>query len=86
MTHDAGRVTGAKNPLGANWLDEIETRHAHAAKDGKRLLTTLRTAIEELDEIGQGTAGATGYDHVLARLARTALATIETIREGGDGV
>ncbi len=66
--------------LGPNWLDEIETRHAHATRDVTRLLATLRTALEGLDEIGQGTADAYGYDHVLARLARATLATIETIR------
>lgn len=74
-----------KKAFGSSWLDEIETRHAHAARDITRLLKALKTAMKGLDEIGQGTADASGYDHVLARLARTTLAAIETIGEGGDG-
>ncbi|MHB1629154.1 MAG: hypothetical protein ACYCVB_12415 [Bacilli bacterium] len=67
------------------WLAEIEARHAHATRDVTRLLTALRTALEGLEEIGQGTADAHGYDHVLARIARTTLAAIERIGESGDG-
>ena len=67
------------------WLAEIEARHAHATRDITRLLAALRTALEGLDEIGQGTADAHGYDHVLARIARDTLAAIETIGEGEDG-
>ncbi|MHB1629697.1 MAG: hypothetical protein ACYCVB_15245 [Bacilli bacterium] len=71
--------------LGPDWLDEIEARHAHATRNIARLLAAFRTALEGLDEIGQGTADAHGYDHVLARIARTTLAAIERIGEGEDG-
>ena len=66
------------------WLAEIEAAHAHASGDVTRLLTALRAALEGLDEIGQGTADAYGYDHVLARIARDTLAAIERIGEGKD--
>ncbi|MHB1681544.1 MAG: hypothetical protein ACYCYO_01770 [Bacilli bacterium] len=59
------------------WLAEIEVRHAHAARDITRLLKALKTALEGLDEIGQGTADTYGYDHVLARIARNTLAAID---------
>ena len=71
--------------LGPDWPDEIEGRHAHAARDVTRLLAALKTALEGLSEIGQGTADADGYDHVLARIARDTLAAIDRIGEGGDG-
>ena len=77
--------TAANHALGPDWLDEIEARRTHAARDITRLLAALRTALEGLDEIGQGTADAHGYDHVLARIARNTLAAIETIGEGEDG-
>jgi|GEM_PF-2939681 len=75
----------AENVIGAGWFDEFEARQAHAAKDVTRILAALRTALEGLGEIGQGTADVNGYDHALARLARATLATIERIGEGGDG-
>ena len=75
------------------WDVELETLFTEVAQrkdemDRARVVwreASDRVATAQNKRIGQGTADAYGYDHVLARIARNTLAAIEGIGEGGDG-